>query len=1306
MPPEPPISVPSAIFSSRWTALCSGVAYFAFAWLSHTLSPPEAPFVTFWLPSGLYLATLLLSPTRRWAWVVTAVVAANLLFDHLNGQPLRALPGFSLANTAEALIAAVLVRRFVGPSPQFNHLATTLRFALLVGLVAPAVGATIGTANVSLTLGATNAIRTWLMWWTGDATGLLLLAPLLLLWSRARWANRHSVTASYLGGIAVATACTALLARVAIDTELDFGVGLKYLALPLVGFTALRFGPRSGLGATLVVGIVFAMRTTGRVDPVDPSLSIHLARILSLQCYLLVLCLSTLALGALLEERRLHETALSKSEAFRKRLFESSSVPIVVMDPATAAIIDCNPAAVTIYGFANRTDAVGKTVEEASAPLQYDGTPSPMKARQHIERVLATGSDTFEWRHRRPNGELWDAEVHLVSFESGGRTLLQFTLQDITKRKSADEALRRSDTRMRLATEATGVAVWEWNSATNELEWDESMYRICGLRREDFTNAIQAWNACLHPDDRPLVERNVQSDLRGEQDHSSEFRIIRPDGSIRFIATTACVFRAPDGAPLRLLGTNIDITARKRAEEALFRSEVLFRRMFDEAPIAAALLDPRGVFQRANAAACRFLGYTADELCRLTFADITHPDDLATSRAAVDRLLAGTAPSFDLEKRYRRKDGSIVWGRVSVALLRDEEGRPLYLAPIIQDITARKQTEEQLRESELRYRTLADSGQALIWTAGLDKKCDYFNQPWLDFTGRSLAQELGDGWIEGVHPEDLDRCVATYAAAFERRERFSMDYRIRHRDGTYRWIQDNGSPRFDSHGAFLGYIGHCLDITDRRRAEEELRKKTALLEAQLDSTLDGLLVVDEQGRKLLQNRRMAALWKIPPEIAHSPDDQSQIDYVTTKIRDPEKFAAQIAHLYRHPGETSRDEIELQDGSILERYSAPVVGPESKYYGRIWTFRDITDRKRAEQALRESELQHRLLIQHLNAGVVVHAPDTRVLLSNDQASALLGLTPEQMLGKVAIDPAWTFLREDGTALPPDEYPVNQVRASSRPIRNQVFGIRPTTAAAPVWVLVNAFPHLGATGALHQIVVTFVDITKLKLAEGSLREMLREKESLLKEVHHRVKNNLQIISSLLRLQADQIGNPVTADVLRDMQGRIRSMALLHETLYRSGNLARIDLADYLEAVCTQLLRAHQRSAGTIALRLELVPVELDAVQAVPCGLLVNELVSNSFKHAFPAGRAGEVRLELRALPAPDAATGRKVRLAVTDNGVGLPADLDVQNLRSLGLQLVSDLARQLQGSLEIGPGPGGGAAFALVFTTAAADTAPPS
>ena len=168
--------------------------------------------------------------------------------------------------------------------------------------------------------------------------------------------------------------------------------------------------------------------------------------------------------------------------------------------------------------------------------------------------------------------------------------------------------------------------------------------------------------------------------------------------------------------------------------------------------------------------------------------------------------------------RLKRKDGTLITVEYSAVA----NVLPGIHLSIFSDVTAREKAIESLRESETRFRSLADSAPVLIWTAGLDTLCDYFNKPWLDFTGRTLAEETGNGWANGVHPDDVQACVETYLQAFERRENFRMEYRLRHHDGTYRWLLNTGVPRFSPEGTFMGYIGSCVDINDRKVLQAQL----------------------------------------------------------------------------------------------------------------------------------------------------------------------------------------------------------------------------------------------------------------------------------------------------------------------------------------------------------------------------------------------------------------------------------------------------------------------------------------------------
>lgn len=221
----------------------------------------------------------------------------------------------------------------------------------------------------------------------------------------------------------------------------------------------------------------------------------------------------------------------------------------------------------------------------------------------------------------------------------------------------------------------------------------------------------------------------------------------------------------------------------------------------------------------------------------------------------------------------------------------------------------------------------------------------------------------------------------------------------------------------------------------------------------------------------------------------------------------------------------------------------------------------------------------------------------------------------------------------------------------------------------------------------------EITERKNAEAAVRASLREKEALLKEVHHRVKNNLQVIASLLRLEARRAEDPGVMNAFTGMTNRIHSMALLHETLYRSGQFDDVRLGEYLGRILSNLLRSHGSRPRTIELTTELAEVEVNIDQAIPCGLIVNELAANSLAHAFPPGRAGGIGLAIQRQPGDG-----EIQVRISDTGVGLPPDFPERRERSLGLQLVQDLTRQLDGRLEIAPGRPHGTVFVLAFKPA--------
>ncbi len=486
------------------------------------------------------------------------------------------------------------------------------------------------------------------------------------------------------------------------------------------------------------------------------------------------------------------------------------------------------------------------------------------------------------------------------------------------------------------------------------------------------------------------------------------------------------------------------------------------------------------------------------------------------------------------------------------------------------------------------------------------------------------------------------------------------------------------------------------DITARKQAEESLRLDNQIMAHMADGVY---LIRERDGVIVYTNDRFEKMFGYAPgELLGQPGA-----VVNAPTPQPPEVTAQaiIAEL----GRTGVWEGEIQnrkkDGSTFwcqARVSTFVHGS----YGPVWValHQDITSRKLAEEELRVHQMEVLTQNEELRrsqmeldasraryfdlfdlapVGYVTIGKRGLILENNLTAARLLGVARGALIRK----PFSRFIFKEDS----DSYLQlrKQLFDTSAPQTCDLRMVR--SDGPPFWVHLAATAAQDAAGA-PVCRVTLSDITARKLAEEALQSSLREKVALLNEVHHRVKNNLHVITSLLRLVEGRSEHPATKSVLQEMSVRILAIALLHESLYRSGTFASVDLGAYLRKLTDQSFSAQVVRPDSIRFQLDLASVQIEMDQAMPCGLLVNELVSNSLKHGFPGDRSGEVRVELQPIDG-----GPQFRLRVSDTGVGLPADFESKQGKSLGLKLVSNLVQQIGGRLEIGSGPG--AVFEVIF-----------
>jgi PAS domain S-box-containing protein len=1147
--------------------------------------------------------------------------------------------------------------------------------------------------------------------------------------------------------------------------------------------------------------------------------------------------ISYIAIGRDVTEQRSAEFRAGESSRFLATMIETLPVPIFFKD-TNGKYLGCNPPFEEYIGI-KRDQLFGKTV--------YDISPKDLADRYNAadqQMFSHPVPQHYETQVQYADGSRHDVIFYKAPFFNSDGTLggLIGTFLDITDRKRSETALHESEEKIHLVLNSAAEAIYGLDMKGNCTFCNTACVRLLGYHHQDELlgkNMHQQIHA-KHADGSPFpVEecRIFQAFKKGEGTHVDDEVLWHADGT-SFPAEYWSYPQRLNGEVVGAVVTFLDITDRKRAENALQDSEkkyrTLFENMLEGFAYCRMIYDEQGqsvdwVYLSVNRSFERLTGLKNIEGKRVLEA-IPDIRELTPELFEMYGRVASTGTPETFEINFKPLK---TW--LSVSAFCPEKG---YFVAVFEDISERKTSQErieallQVQEEQLRVINTSPA-VAFLWKAeenwpveAVSENISQFGYTREDFTSGKIS------FSSIIHPDDLNRVgeeVAYNSSHYV--DDYIQEYRIFTKNHDLFWITDYTHIRRDSAGKITHYEGIVLDITDRKRAEEEIRLANVILKTQQETSPDGILIVDNSGKILSFNRRFTEIWGIPQEIIDTRLDERVLSFVLEKLVLPHEFLARVRYLYEHWEDKSREEIQLHDGKVFERYSAPMLDEDNRYFGRVWYFHDISERKEAEKAISESRQLFKDIISFLPDPTFVIDKDGNVIAWNRALEQLSGVASGDIIGKgnyeyslwlygkrrpILIDLVlhpdmdsarmhytdilWEgktvtaqsvitrnrggseqtiplsliasplqdadgritgaiesirdisrlkeaeaelahintnlekMVRERTEALTESERKYHTLFDKTKDAyliiennkfvdcnaaalqmlgyktKEELFQIHPSIISPPIqpdgrssfekaeeMMMVtlregsNRFEwvHRRANGedfwvevsltAIpihdHKIIHTaWRDINDRKKAEAEILKQLEEKVILLREVHHRVKNNLQIIISLVNLQMRQTEDPEVKQIMSETQNRVRAMSLVHEKLYRSESLSHIDFADYTRFLATQLFSFYGMDSQRVRLDFTMGRIMLDINTAVPLGLLMNELISNALKHAFPNGRNGVISIS-------GGEEGDLITLVVRDNGIGIPAGLDWKNTTSLGMRLVTSLIDQVDGTIVL-------------------------
>ena len=849
-----------------------------------------------------------------------------------------------------------------------------------------------------------------------------------------------------------------------------------------------------------------------------------------------------------------------------------------------------------------------------------------------VEYRLRTNRGDYRWVRGRGQA-MWD--------EQGEVRRMSGSCQDITDRKQAEEKLRLSEQRQEVALSGANLGLWDWDVSSGKAVFDTRWCSMIGYAVDELEPHVRTWQSLLHPEDLPTIQVILDSHLKNETpDYEVEFRMRHRAGHWIWILARGRVVERDDAeVPIRMAGTHMDITDRKRAEDTIREAELRYRTIFKQAGAGVAQVESRtGQFIQVNRQYCEIMGLTEAEMLATTVGAITHPDDLERDDLeSRTRLLSGEIPSFTMEKRYVRKDGSIVWVNLNVAPLWRPGETPVHHIAIVQDITERKRAEEALRRSERQLRTVLDALPVGVWFTDQLGKPVLSNpaakQIWsgIKQIGIETAANTA-GWWETIGPSSELHRWALSNTLTKGVPSLNETLDLECLDGTRKTIRNTTVPVQDEAGVVLGAIVLNEEITALRQAQEALK----LTQFSVDHAVEGFFWIGHDARILNVNNAACR------RLEYTRDE---LTTMTMHDIDPnlpsDLWSAHWKGLKQKGSMTFESKFWSKTGRVLDtEVTINYLDYEGSEYNCV-IMRDIGERKRAETSLRQSEERYRSLVDNAPIGIFVNENGRFAYVNREMQRILKATGVEQLIGR----PVFERIAPEFHAVVKDR--IHELMDNGQPVPSldeqyvRLDGSR-------VDVAVTAIPTFFDGTPVVQVLV--LDIAERKRMEEALRQRERdlraaveERERISQDLHDGILQSLfamgltlETAKSMMSPRNRQTLSP-SIDQVIDQLNRVMHEIRNFIAGLGSDLLKGKDLSTALQYMLESLTQHH---ATRVHLEIDDRAAQaLSAEQSLHLVLVIQEAVSNCIRH----GRAQEATVSLKMLK-------QGLRLSIRDNGTG--------------------------------------------------------